>query len=468
MRSTVVLSFLSLVALAASGLVAGCDSDAKVTKSAEGETCERTADCNDGLKCIQGACYKSSSGGNEGGQGSGSGGSTVGPPAPVLGGLGESCTKRADCEDGLGCFNQRCVEDPTGEGGGGPIGGPELGGPGETCGLSSDCEEDLACVPQTEGPILLQAIGSNSVGVCTAVNTGLEPSGNECGHECAEAGDCCELPILYHQPYDAFTYTYGTGANSCAQLADLLTGVNCNGAALAPPVAARCFAQAAFCECAADTWACTNGSCVYEEGCTITALEASAQPGGCPSLSRSGRPLVATCNQDTNTCAPAAAEGCTNDASCVGDYVADSLLTDICVADECTCYQETSQCYRACSKDLDCRAGRVCDTATSVCVLAPACTEDIECIARFSDFRYKCITGACEIHCENDLDCNPGGLTNGGFKEVCGADNQCHPLGCTTNEECPPAAGDVRMFCGVAREIAVGGVESAITGGTPE
>jgi hypothetical protein len=462
MRSTVVWSLLSLVALASSGLVAGCDGDAKIAKSAEGESCERTADCDDGLNCIQGACYKSGGGGNEGGQGSGSGGSTVGPPAPVPGGPGESCTKRADCEDGLGCFNQRCVED-AGAGGEGPGVGVELGGPGETCGLSSDCEEGLSCVPQTEGPILLQAIGSNSVGVCTAVDTGLEPSGNVCGHECAEAGDCCELPILYHQPYDVTFYPYGTGANSCAQLTELLTGVNCNGAALAPAVAARCFAQATFCECAADTWACTNGACVYEEACTTTALEAPAQPGGCPALSRSGRNLVTTCNADTGTCSLAAAEGCTNDASCVGEYVADSLLTDICVANECVCYQETKQCYRACSADLDCRAGRVCDLDTFVCVPAPACTENVECVAQFGDFRYQCIQGACAFLCDNDLDCNPGGLTNGGLNQVCGPDRQCHPLGCTTNEQCPAGANGVKMFCGAAPEPVEGGVESAIT-----
>ncbi len=42
------------------------------------------------------------------------GGTTV---APVLGGEGESCTKRADCEADLRCFNQRCTA--SGETGGG-------------------------------------------------------------------------------------------------------------------------------------------------------------------------------------------------------------------------------------------------------------------------------------------------------------------------------------------------------------
>jgi hypothetical protein len=209
---------------------------------------------------------------------------------------------------------------------------------------------------------------------------------------------------------------------------------------------------------------------VYEEACDTTALEAPAQPGGCPSYSRAGRTLVTTCNEDSNTCAPvAAAAGCTTDASCVNEYVADSQLTDTCVADECVCYQETSQCFRACFKDLDCAQGRVCDMDTNVCVLAPACTENIECQALYGDFRYGCVEGACVFTCANDLDCNPGGLTNGGLRSVCGDDNQCHPLGCTTNEQCPAAASGVKMFCGAAPEVTYeGGPASAITGGTPE
>ena len=75
MRSTVVWSFLSLVALGLGGLVAGCDGDATIAKSGEGESCDRTADCGDGLKCLQGTCYEVAPSGGEGGQDTGSGGS---------------------------------------------------------------------------------------------------------------------------------------------------------------------------------------------------------------------------------------------------------------------------------------------------------------------------------------------------------------------------------------------------------
>ena len=59
MRSSVIWSFLSLVALSTGSLVAGCDSDAKIAKSGLGESCDSSADCDDGLNCLQGACYKS-------------------------------------------------------------------------------------------------------------------------------------------------------------------------------------------------------------------------------------------------------------------------------------------------------------------------------------------------------------------------------------------------------------------------
>src|SRR5258705_1281565 len=133
MRNTVIWSFLSLAALALGGLAAGCDSDAKLARSKAGESCGKTPDCDDGLKCVDGTCYKAST--STGGSAStGDGGSppeVVGPKPPVLGSEGESCTKRADCEDGLGCFSQRCQKDVGGMGGAGNITGPTLGGPGE-------------------------------------------------------------------------------------------------------------------------------------------------------------------------------------------------------------------------------------------------------------------------------------------------------------------------------------------------
>src|SRR6478609_5860180 len=200
MQNKVIWSFLSVVALASGGLVAGCDSDAKLARSALGESCDNTADCDDGLKCIDSTCSKSGSssngGSSNGGDGDGGEPSTgatagTGPVVvpPVLGGEGESCAKRADCKDGLGCYSQRCQKaSEGGEGGEGNV-GPALGMVGETCRVTSDCSKDLACLPDRTG------YGVQGVGVCSQLDSGLTPTGKECGAECAKAADCCELPI---------------------------------------------------------------------------------------------------------------------------------------------------------------------------------------------------------------------------------------------------------------------------------
>ncbi len=68
MKNSVIWSFLSVVALGTSGLVAGCDSDEKLARSALGESCDNTASCEDGLKCVDGTCVQKSSS-NTGGSG---------------------------------------------------------------------------------------------------------------------------------------------------------------------------------------------------------------------------------------------------------------------------------------------------------------------------------------------------------------------------------------------------------------
>jgi len=429
----------------------GCDGDAKVVKSGEDESCVQTSDCSEGLKCFNNVCFKTATGGgNEGGDGTG--GTTSGPPGPVLGGEGESCDKRADCEAGLGCFNQRCVDAASGDGGAGP-GGVTLGSVGETCGLTSDCGPGLACLPQGGGnfsDIRLKA-GSNSVGVCSYTDSGIEPTGNECGAECLVPEDCCELPVEVHALWvDALGLRHRTGVNSCAELASVLDGVNCNAAVLTGLNAARCFAQATYCDCANDTWACTNGRCGYDATCSAD----DATPGGCPTYSRAGNILTNLCDTlGTEKCQPpAVTTSCKADADCTGELVADSAGLDSCVAGECTCYKPNGLCYRKCGEDLDCPVPpgapvrTTCDTKAKVCVSGDSCTSDAACAVLQGDFRFKCIEGACEFECVSDLDCNYA-ITNGGLQRVCNANKRCESIGCTADEECPGTAFGVRLFC---------------------
>jgi hypothetical protein len=463
------------MALATGGLVTGCDSDAKIAKSAAGESCDKTSDCNEGLKCLEGTCYKSAtntggSANNEGGEGNSTAGTTVvGPKPPVLGGEGESCTRRADCEDGLACLSQRCQKNAaTGMGGEGS-GGPALGGIGETCGLTSDCEEGLACLPSDRvaapPPVDTLAIGSNSVGVCSPVDNGLTPTGNVCGGECKTAADCCELPVAVHVPY-AVTNTpgvsgpYGVGANSCTELAALLDGINC---ATTKVVAeqVKCFAQTAYCECGTKTWACNDaGRCEYNAACVAATV--GSITGGCPTYTRLGLPTPTTTCSKAKKCVPEAVAGCTANADC-DETMLIAEGTEYCTNGKCTCDTDSGKCYRSCSEDLDCPVHFTCDTKTDLCRAGDQCETNSFCVTTYNDINSKCVAGTCTSSCNNDLDCNGGVLTNYDATMVCNAEHVCEKVGCAADNECP-AVGSVRAFCVKAPEAtATGGVVSAIT-----
>jgi hypothetical protein len=451
MQSKVIWSFLSLAALAVGGLAAGCDSDAKVARSAEGESCTKTSDCDDGLRCLQSVCYRAASdnnNNNEGGESNGSAGSSpIGPTPPVLGGPGESCTKRADCEDGLGCFNQRCEEMGAGAGGAGNV-GPTLGGPGETCSLTSDCAEGTRCLPQTPQFETL-SLG----GVCTPIDSGLKPTGKSCGHECAEAADCCELPLLEQG---------ATGASSCADLADLVANIaNCDTATGTNGVI--CLAYSAYCDeqCGKNTWACEAGACVYTAKCT----KATQVVGGCPAYTRGGNAIPA-CDVKAGKCAPpaVAVAGCAKDVDCDKGLTVVDYPADTCSPGECTCHAATGGCYRKCSEDLDCKVGFRCDADSSLCVPQSACSSNSYCVQQKGDVRAICSEGTCTVPCEHDIDCNPAGLHNGYFEQLCDA-GKCVNVGCEANDECGPyAAGTLHSFCAAVAPVAAPGtVSSAIT-----
>jgi len=460
MRGSVLISFLGM-SLMSAGLIAGCGDDADeeaappaAEKSGEGESCVTTNDCAGNLKCYANVCAEdpNASGGTGGGSGGepgsggkggssggkggagGAGGSTGGTaPAPELGTEGESCTSRADCAAGLGCYNQRCLEAPiVGEGGGGNIPTPTLGGIGETCVLSSDCDTGLSCQPS----------GANSsVGVCTPSETGIVPTGMTCGAECKSAQDCCELPRELH----------ATIAESCAEL-DSLLDVNAVDCANPAGFSNLCFAKQVYCDCSATgaDWECNSGMCSYTGDCSVDGLVMN----GCPTTSRSGLGLVSTCT--SGLCQGAVVGNfCDQDVDCENQTVTD-MSPDVCEADECVCYQGAA-CYRKCDEDLDCAAGKVCDPTEEVCVPADSCSNNTTCQTRLGDYRATCVAGACTVPCETDLDCSPGGLTNLGLIQVCEA-GRCQPIGCAADGECVHqgdatnpdiaiSANPRRMFC---------------------
>jgi hypothetical protein len=458
-----------------SAAVVACSGDdddtapASQTPSDLGQSCTRTADCKSPYVCIDQVCEKKGSESNAGAPNQGSGGSTGGTTttggtggtggkggsggsagtitAPVLGGEGESCTRAADCAAGLRCFNQRCTAgEENGAGGEGGNGGtvpppaPKLGEPGETCAVSSDCVAGLACLPAS----------SVGIGVCTVVNSGIAPTGNDCSAECREAADCCQLPQ---------TVLTNLHIKSCADLDVVLDGVDCTNPGAS---ASACFARDVYCSCAKDTWACNDGTCAYTASCENDGFATK----GCPTVSRSEKPLVSTCND--GACQLAAVDPtCTSDSDCDTKGVADDAL-DTCSAGECTCYKATHLCYRKCDVAIDCAPGHVCDAKTHVCQIAPECQTDVDCQAAHGNVNYRCrvAEGVCKLNCETDLDCNESLLE--GFTQVCNADHVCEAIGCTQDSDCKSTGEtpSVQMFCSPKLTAAeAGGPSSAITAG---
>jgi hypothetical protein len=296
MRGSVLISLFG-ISMAMAGTIVACGGDeekaATTPTGAQGESCTRRADCSSGLVCLNQVCQKKGSsatggsggtsneagapgsggtggasggtggkgGGTTGGTGGKGGGTTGGTggsaPGVDLGGEGESCTRSADCLPGLGCFNNRCQEDATGDAGDGNSPGVNLGGQGETCVLSSDCEEGLICIPADTG-----GMGTASVGICSPADTGIEPTGKSCFAECLDAADCCELPTEMHATL---------GAKSCSEIASLLNDAAEDCSAPASDLSALCFAQDVYCDCEDDPspWTCEGNLCVYEADCSV-------------------------------------------------------------------------------------------------------------------------------------------------------------------------------------------------------
>jgi hypothetical protein len=430
MASSLVMSLIGAAGLAAALLVGCGDNDAKPVSSKAGQSCARTADCADGLSCIANVCYSNSASGGSGG----SGGAAV--AGPVLGGDGESCTSRKDCEDGLACFNQRCTKSDTTGAGGDTAAAPtaQLGARGETCRVNADCSTGLSCVPSTT---------AGSIGVCDVTSYGVTPTGMYCAGECSEASDCCQLPLAEQS---------AEGIKSCFDLTALIasSAVDCT----ATPEDKLCFLDATYCTgCVAKgatVWKCTDNACVYNVACTVAAGTDTAD--GCPQYTRLGN-SVPGCNPKSLKCA--AASGCAKNADCTSLPVADSLGADTCSDGECTCYAGDHQCYRKCSRDLDCATGKTCDQKSFVCTPDPVCTTDEQCAERNGSIAYKCQqdTGRCALTCATDRDCSASGRVVNGARvdtfanSVC-SDGLCTSVAgdCTDDTQCGTTGG-YKTFC---------------------
>lgn len=450
------------IVLGLSLAVVACSKDENINRGGVGESCSSRNDCSGSLVCYNGICSESSKPASS----ADGGASTSGAPM-ILSKAGESCTKRSDCEMGLGCYAGICALTAPSPVDAGvviqtvyvPVDAgvnTALGNRGETCTKTQDCAIGLICLPLGE---------VSALGICDVANYGFATGKKHCSNECAEAIDCCELPL-------------GTAYNSCADLLKAMTPNTALNCADQATISKECFLYKTYCDCATtNPWACTAGQCVFSKQCDPAV--AGEMMAGCPAKTRSGA-AVPACNTTTKRCAVSVSTtGCQTADDCTTQGTADTGET--CAPGECVCLADVARCYRKCNADLDCRPGYACDKTKQVCRPSGACTigSDAYCARSLQNVTAKCVAaaatstvGTCKIPCSIDQDCSPSGLLSGKFNgTVCGADHYCGTIGCTSNAECSlevqdgtTVLGSVKMFC-AEHAATAGGVDyaSAIT-----
>jgi len=405
--------------LAATGAVGGCSSSSSqpAVLSAAGESCTRTADCGSGLVCVEDTCV------------------VKGAPPPGFAEGGAIFPLEA----GVGAAA------PAGhEEGGVPEAAPSprVSDLGESCLNTSDCGAGLVCVPSASG----------AGGTCDLASYGLQATGKTCSGECVTGADCCELPV-------GITLTAGA-VKTCQDIVTLVLGGNTNqcgpdASAPSPDVGVACFLYATYCApCATSgVWSCNASQCVYGGACQNNGVVY----GGCPSQTRTGRPLSPFCDTTANKCQSTGGLGVCDVASdCNGKGTTDGAGT--CRGGDCTCYE--GACYLSCASTLDCAQGYTCDATTTLCTKSGTCSSDAQCASQTGTLNAKCVSGACKLSCTSDRDCGGSGLVQGAgdagafVGQVCGTDGFCEPLGCATNADCQeanhnmnPGGSKVNYFC---------------------
>lgn len=305
-----------------------CDDEAV---GGPGESCAARSDCEQGLRCVAQVCRAEADLTED-----------AGTP-PTSGREGASCGARPDCAPGLSCVANVCQ--PTASGG---TGGNRYSGRGESCAAANDCVEGLACV------------GGN----CRDVSVELARTPKECVRvECAAAADCCE-------------------------------------------------------------------SFVPNESCDIYEANCETDPIFCNTFRN-----LCECNQDcVDEVCVASAPGCSSDAECM------SQQTPFCVEERCVqCDQDSScpgagsrcvdgACLAPCEVDENCPLLHACEDGECVEV---GCRSDRECVFLDDDPLAVCRDGECDVPCTQDTDC----VEDGRRFQVC-VEGSCTFVGCESDAEC--------------------------------
>jgi hypothetical protein len=102
---------------------------------------------------------------------------------------------------------------------------------------------------------------------------------------------------------------------------------------------------------------------------------------------------------------------------------------------DCICGPDKA-CYFSCKTDLDCAAGKTCDSTTHLCKTG-GCMTDADCIQSLGNPNGKCMMNTCTISCAKDTDCSPPStICSAGF---------CKASGCTSDVDC--TGGQAHSFC---------------------
>jgi hypothetical protein len=306
--------------------------DGAPSRGGLGESCTARSDCGQGLLCVSQVCVSADDGGAQ---------------DSAQGGVGAACVARRDCREGLACMQSTCRTATVGM-----QEGVRYSGRGETCQAENDCAPDLSCV----------------AGNCTEVSVDLTRTDKACYRvECAAKEDCCEFFV----PNE-----------NCAAYAE-----NCK----TDPIFCNTFHS--LCECSQD---CIDELCVgAAPGCSDNAE--------CTSL-------------QTPFCVDGGCRQCGKDTNCPGQG-------SKCVA---------GVCMAACLVDEQCPALHACQDGECVDV---GCQTDRECVFIMSDTRSKCRDKKCGSPCEADTDCSNEPMMKAQRFQVC-VQGECLFVGCEMDAEC--------------------------------
>jgi hypothetical protein len=457
MRSTSLFSLFG-IALCMSAAVVACSGDDDSTTPAGktggiGESCTRSADCSGTNVCVDNICQKKGTkpSGNAGETGTGgSSGGTSGK-----GGTGGTLP-------GAGSGGK------AGSGGTG-VTPPVLGGEGESCTRRADCETGLGCFNQRCAPDNTTGAGGQAGGGGTVT-----PPKAQLGQD----GETCVLPSDCSTGLTCLpgVNTGNLGVCAHASVGIKPTGMSCNAECKVdldccqlPLSITEATNPNPFRSCAdlndiiGDTDCADPGGLAFE--CFIRNTYCSCKPttwkcstegqcqynvdctddgpttGGCPTVTRAETPLVSTCNVDGKCASVPPDPTCKADADCETKAVTNDPTG---VGD--TCSPGECTCYKV----------------TGLCYRK--CTNDLDCAAnQVCNTKAHVCSDAPE--CTTDANCQVAGATvnkvcvdgsckascnndldcNDGslttFTSVCDTDHTCKSIGCTQDADCRAPAG---------------------------